>query len=152
MSGSCPKVGHSLPSQPDWSNLINHARARLALLGVLAFCTLGAVGAAPAGALTSYYNCVLKPSNTLCDGQANGSYDGQYSYDFNEAWYPGTWNGTVIACQVLIRTSDGYNLPGSSCLENATWFDYGVNTITVEANIKQISGGNHSINGRAVAN
>jgi hypothetical protein len=131
---------------------MKNARARLALLGVLALSALGAASASPAEALDSYYNCVLKPSNSWCDGQANGSYDGQYSYDYNEAWYPGAWDGTVTACQRLIRTSDSFVLTGSSCAANTSYSNYTGNTITVEANIKQISGGDHSINGHAIAN
>jgi len=131
---------------------MKNARARLALACLLALGALGAASATPASALTSYYNCVLKPSNLWCDGQANGSYDGQYSFDYNEAWYPGTWDGSVTACQMLLRTSDGYVLPGSSCNANSTTQNYTGNTITVEANIKQISGGDHSINGQAIAN
>jgi hypothetical protein len=107
--------------------------------------------ATPASAFTSYYNCVLKPSNSWCDGQANGSYDGQYSYDYNEGWYPGTWDGSVTACQMLLITSSGTQLGGASCAANYTSNDYGTNNTTVEANVKQISGGDHSINGMAVA-
>jgi hypothetical protein len=127
------------------------ARARLVLLGVLAFSILGAGSATPADALISYYNCTLKPSNLWCDGQANGSYDGQYSYDWQEGWYPGTWDGSVTACQMLLVTSTSAQLTGGSCAPNSTANGYGTNTTTVEANVKQISGGDHSINGHAEA-
>ena len=130
---------------------MKNARARLALLGVLAFCACGAASAAPASAFTSYYNCVLKPTYTWCDGQANGSYDGQATYDYNEAWYPGTWDGTVTACQVLVHTPTNNTLVGASCAGNWTATDYGANYTMVEADVLQISGGNHSINGMAIA-
>lgn len=117
--------------------------------------SLGVLLAVPAtsSALEGYYNCVLKPSNQWCDGQANGSYDGLHSWDFNEGWYPGLWNGTVTACQRLYKPSDGTTLAGNSCSANWTWNSYGTQTcICLRAEVKQISGGNHSINGRAVAN
>lgn len=129
---------------------MTNARVGLALLSMLAFCAIGAMAAAPAQAYTSYYNCVLKPSNVWCDGRANGSYDGLNSWDYNEGWYPGTWDGTVTACQRLYKPSDGTVLTGSSCGLNYTSHDYGTITCSCwEANVKQISGGNHSINGMA---
>jgi hypothetical protein len=104
-----------------------------------------------AGALDGYYNCELKPSNVWCDGQANGTYDGIHSWDFNESWYPGAWDGTVTACQQLYRPSNGTSLTGG-CSANWSATDYGTNTcICYEAEAKQISGGSHSINGHAIA-
>ncbi len=131
---------------------MTNARARLALLGVLAFCALGAAAATPAGAFVGYYNCVSKPSNQWCDGRANGTYDGQHSWDYNEGWYPGTWNNTVTACQRVYRPSNGTQLSGASCSYNYTATDYGNQTcICFDAEVKQISAGNHSINGMADA-
>jgi len=129
---------------------MTNARARLALLGVLVFSIIGASAPAQADALVGYYNCVMKPSNVWCDGQANGSYDGIDDWDYNEGWYPGAWDGTVTACQRLYRPSDGVTALSSSCDVNYTSTDYGnVTCACWEANVKQISGGDHSINGAA---
>jgi hypothetical protein len=126
-------------------------RARLALLGVIAAgMAAGAVVPSQASAAISYYNCVLKPSNQWCDGRANGSYDGQNSWDYNEGWYPGAWDNTVTACQRVWKPSSGGVLAGSSCAFNRTWHDYGnVQCACYDAEVKQISGGPHSINGYA---
>jgi hypothetical protein len=112
-----------------------------------------ATSGSPVLAYESYYNCELKPSGQWCDGRANGSYDGLNSWDYNEAWYPGTWNGTVTACQRLYKPSDGTTLTGNSCQANWTAYDYGAVTCSCyEAEAKQISGGAHSIWGYAIAN
>jgi hypothetical protein len=127
------------------------ARRRLALLGVvLASVVAGAVVPSQASAVLSYYNCVLKPVNQWCDGRANGSYDGQNSWDYNEGWYPGAWDNTVTACQRVWKPSSGGVLGGASCAFNVTWNDYGdVQCTCYDAEVKQQSGGPHSINGRA---
>jgi hypothetical protein len=114
---------------------------------------MGAIRPQPADALDGYYNCTLKPAYAWCDGRANGTYDGVHSWDYNEGWYPGTWDGSVTACQHLIRPSDGSVLGGSSCNANYAWANYGTNTcVCYDAEVMQISGGPHSINGHAVAN
>jgi hypothetical protein len=129
---------------------MKNARARLALLSVLAFSAIAAAVPAAADAYVSYYDCYLKPSNVWCDGRANGSFDQIDDYDYNEGWYPGTWDGTVTACQRLYKTSDGSVLGGSNCAANYTAYDYGtVTCVCYEANVKQISGGDHSIHGMA---
>jgi hypothetical protein len=126
-------------------------------LGALAaLCTLlvvggvSAVAAPPANAFVSYYNCVLKPVGEWCDGRANGSYDGQHSWDFNQTWYPGPADGTVTACQRVWKPSTGGVLNGSSCAANVTWNSYGnVQCACYDAEGRQYSGGPHSINGYA---
>lgn len=128
------------------------AKARLALFAVLAVGVLGAVVPASASAFAGYYNCVLKPSNQWCDGRANLSFDGLHSWDYNEGWYPGAWDGSVTACQRLYKLSTGTQLAGSSCGANYTNNYYGNQTcVCLEAEVKQISGGPHSINGYADA-
>jgi hypothetical protein len=103
-----------------------------------------------ASAFDSYYNCVLKPVNQWCDGRANGSYDGQNSWDFNQTWYPGAWDGTVTACQHVWKPSTGGVLAGASCDSNVTQNDYGdVQCVCYDAEAMQQSGGPHSINGYA---
>ena len=103
----------------------------------------------PAQALISYYNCVLKPSNQWCDGRANGSFDALHSWDWNEGWYPGTWDGTVIACQRVWRPSDGTEL-AQSCAPDWTAASYGNQACAcLEAEVKQVSAGPHSIQGYA---
>jgi len=110
----------------------------------------------PAGAsasLEGYYNCLLKPSGQWCDGQGNGTYDGLHSWDFNEGWYPGTWDNSVTACQRLYKPSDGSVLAGATCNPNYASNVYGtVTCVCYRAEVRQISGGPHSINGHAVAN
>jgi hypothetical protein len=131
---------------------MTNARARLALLCALACLVTGAAVPAQANAVVSYYNCVMKPSNVWCDGRANGSFDAIDDYDYNEGWYPGAWDGSVTACQRLYDPPTGTTLGGSSCAANFSATDYGTITANWEANVKQISGGNHSINGAANTN
>jgi hypothetical protein len=127
------------------------ARARLALLAVVVVGAIGAVAPASATAFVGYYNCVLKPSNQWCDGRANGTYDGLHSWDWNEGWYPGAWDGSVTACERVWRPSTG-GILGSSCHVNYVDHYYGnVSCVCYEANVKQVSGGPHSINGYADA-
>ena len=129
---------------------MTNARARLALLCVLAFVAMTAALPAGADAYVSYYDCYLKPSNVWCDARANGSFDQIDDYDYNEGWYPGTWDNTVQACQRLYKPSDGSTMGGSGCAYNYTSTDYGtVTCVCWEANVKQISGGDHSIHGMA---
>ncbi|HYI99170.1 MAG TPA: hypothetical protein VEX36_05755 [Thermoleophilaceae bacterium] len=124
------------------------AKARFGLLALLILGAIGAFAPAQASAFVSYYDCVLKPSNQWCDGRANGSYDGLNSWDYNQGWYPGA-SGVVTACQRIWRPSTGGVL-GSSCGADFTFGYYGnVTCICYEAEVKQISGGNHSINGYA---
>jgi hypothetical protein len=132
---------------------MTNARARLALLCVLAFVAMTAAIPAGADAYVSYYDCYMKASNSWCDGKANGSFDQIDDYDYNEGWYPGPWDNTVQACQRLLRTTDGVTMGGTSCQFNYTSNYYGALTcVCYEANAKQISGGNHSINGMADSN
>jgi hypothetical protein len=128
------------------------SKARTALLFALAACSLAAAVPAQADAFVGYYNCVLKPSNQWCDGRANSTYDGEHSWDYNEGWYPGAWDGSVTACQRIWNPDTSYQYPGSSCDANYTSNYYGVITcVCYDAEVKQISGGNHSINGMADA-
>lgn len=128
------------------------ARTRLLLCAVLAAGALSAVAPSSASAVyESYYNCVLKPSGQWCDGQANGSYDGIHSYDSNYVWYPGEWDGSVLACQRVRNPSTGFVL-GNGCGYNFIAAYYGtVTCVCYEAEAKQVSGGPHSINGYATA-
>ncbi len=123
------------------------------LLALLAFAALGAVAPTQANAFVSYYNCVLKPSNQWCDGRANGSFDGQHSWDYNYGEYPGAWNNTVYVCEHVWKPSSGNELGGGgTCAYNWTNKYYGdVQCACYEAEVKQISGGPHSVNGLADA-
>jgi hypothetical protein len=128
------------------------AKARLALLAVTIASAIAAVAPSSASAFVGFYNCTLKPSGQWCDGRANGTYDGLHSWDYNEGWYPGTWNNLVTACQRLWRPSTGVVLLGWSCSLNSTATYYGAQTcVCFEANVLQYSGGPHSINGEADA-
>jgi hypothetical protein len=126
-------------------------RARVAISLVLTSLAL-LLAPTTSHAFVSYYNCVLKPAWQWCDGRANGSYDGQHSWDYNRGEYPGPWDGTVTACQRVWKPSSGNELAGASCRANYTWNYYGdVQCICYEAEVRQISGGPHSINGYADA-
>jgi len=123
--------------------------ARAALLLVVLLGTSRALAPAEAQAFDSYYYCSLKPSNQWCDGRANGTYDGLNSWDWQEGWYPGTWDNTVTACQHVWKPADGSEL-GSSCAYNYTSHIFGNITCSCyEAEVKQISGGPHTIYGHA---
>jgi hypothetical protein len=127
---------------------MKHARARLALLVLLVVTVVGILVPAQASALTSFYNCVNKPSHVWCDGKANGSYDGLHSWDYNEAWNPG--GGSFTVCQGLYRPATGVWLSGISCDTNWTSTYYGsITCACYEANIHQQSGSPQSINGFA---
>ena len=127
---------------------MTHARARLALLALVACAAVGVLVPAQASGLVSYYNCVNKPHDQWCDGKANGSYDGQHSWDYNEAWNPG--GGTFTVCQGLWKPSTGTWLANRTCGANWIGRYYGVQTCAcLEANIKQQSGSPKSINGFA---
>jgi hypothetical protein len=111
--------------------------------------TIGLATASSAGAFETYYGCTLKPSNQWCDGRANGSFDGLGSWDWQEVWYPGTWDNTVTVCERLYRPSTG-QVWGGVCKTNYVLVSYGTNTCACwEANAKQISGGPHSVQGHA---
>ncbi len=126
--------------------------ALVALCALLAITATNVVAVTPASAYTGTYNCVLKPVGQWCDGRANGTYDGEHSWDFNQGWYPGAWDGTVTACQRVWKPSTGGVLNGSSCAANATWTSYGnVQCVCYDAEVRQYSGGPHSINGYADA-
>jgi hypothetical protein len=127
---------------------MTHARARFALLALVAVVAVGVLVPAQASALTSNYNCVNKPHNQWCDGKANGSYDGQHSWDYNEAWNPG--GGSFTVCQGLWKPSAGIWLANITCGGNWIGRYYGVQTCAcLEANILQQSGSPKSINGFA---
>jgi hypothetical protein len=120
-----------------------------AVLLTLFFVAVGSIAPSTASALDSYFNCVLKPSGQWCDGKANGTYDGLHSWDYVEAWYPGTWDGSVTACEHNIYTS-GAVVAAGTCAANWTSTYYGAQTcVCLEAEVRQYSGGDHSINGYA---
>lgn len=129
---------------------MTHARARLALLALSAAGVLGVFVPAQASAFTSYYNCVNKPSHQWCDGRANGSYDGQHSWDYNEAWNPG--GGSFTVCQGVYKPSTGNWLDYPTCFTNWISRYYGDVTCTCyDAEVQQQSGSPKSINGFADA-
>lgn len=129
---------------------MTYAKARFALLAVLALGAVGALVPAQASAVVSYYDCVLKPVGDWCDGRANGSFDGLNSWDYNYGWYPGAWDGSVVICQQVYKPATGLPLAGGSCHENYADADYGnVQCVCYEAEVRQYSGGPHSVNGFA---
>jgi hypothetical protein len=127
-------------------------RVRLTLLATFVVAGGATAVPAPAGAFVSYYDCYLKPSGQWCDGRANGTYDGTHSWDYNKGSYPGAWDGTVTACQRLYRPSNGTTLSGDSCGLNVSSNYYGnITCVCYDAEVRQYSGGPHSIDGYADA-
>lgn len=128
-------------------------RGRRLLLAVAVAVVFSALAPATGSAFTGYYNCVLKPVGQWCDGQANGTYDGLHSYDYNEGWYPGSWNNTVTSCEHVWRPATGAELGiGETCAYNWISHYYGtVSCVCYEAEVRQYSGGPHSINGMGEA-
>jgi hypothetical protein len=122
---------------------------RLAVALVLALAAVGS-GAPSASALESYYYCSLKPVGSWCDGKANGTYDGLNGWDYTEAWYPGDWDNTVTACEHVINPSNGTEIGGGgNCDLNWTSHYYGAISGSYEAEVRQYSGGPHTIYGYA---
>ncbi len=125
------------------------AKARLALLVVLAAAALGTLVPASASAFVSYYNCVAKPANQWCDGRANGSFDGLHSWDYNQGWVP---VGGSTVCQQVWKPSTGGYLPGASCGWNVTSNYYGaVACVCYEAEVKHTNAIPQNVNGFADA-
>lgn len=121
----------------------------VALVGAVACaCALSLLGNATAVAFESYYNCVNKPSNLWCDGRANGSFDGLSSWDYNEAWNPGT--GSLPVCERVWKPSSGGVLGTPGCGYNWIAHYYGnVQCSCYEANVEHLASGNRNINGYA---
>lgn len=128
---------------------MTHARARLALLALLACTALGVLVPSQASALLSYYNCVNKPAYQWCDGRANGSFDGLHSWDYNQAYNPGS--GTFVVCEQLYKPSTDTWLGGSpACSDNYVGRYYGVQTCAcLEANVYHRASSSKSISGFA---
>ena len=125
-------------------------RVRLALAALVVVGGVGIVVPAQADAFVSYYDCVNKASGAWCDGRANGSYDGQHSWDYNQGWNPG--GGTIWICQRVYHPSSGTSLAGQGCAYNWTSHLYGnVQCVCYDAEVQQSSGGAASVNGFADA-
>jgi hypothetical protein len=129
---------------------MTHARARFALLAAVGVGAASALAPASAGAFASYYNCVNKASGQWCDGRANGSYDGQHSWDWNQATHPYGW--PVDVCQRLINPSTGYVPAGTGCAEDYAHNYYGdVTCVCYDAEVRHLGSGPASVNGFADA-
>lgn len=129
---------------------MTHAKARLAVLALFAVSAVGIVVPTQASAFVSYYNCVNKPSHDWCDGQANGTYDGQHSWDYNSGTNPG--GGSFYVCQGVYHPSSGTWLTGHGCGLNWTTHVYGnIQCACYDAKVAQTSGSAQSINGFADA-
>jgi hypothetical protein len=125
------------------------AKARLALLVVLAAGVLGALVPTSASAFVSYYSCVNKPAQQWCDGRANGSFDGMHSWDFNQGW---VIIGGSTVCQQVWKPSSADYLNGSSCGWGAASHYYGnVQCVCYEAEVKHTSALPQNLNGFADA-
>jgi hypothetical protein len=127
---------------------MKHARARLATLALAAVCVAGVAAPSQASAAYSYFNCISKPSGQWCDGRANGSYDGENSWDYVEGWF--ALGGNAQICQRVYKPSTGNWLVGDSCSAGFVAQDYGdVQCVCYDAEVRQNSGGALSINGYA---
>lgn len=127
-------------------------KTRVALLCALATIATGAIAPTQADAFVSYYNCTLKPVGLWCDGRANGSFDGLHSWDFNEGWYDGSWDSSVLVCEHVWKPASGNELQGATCDYNHVAHYYGnVQCACYEAEVRQYSTGNRSISGYADA-
>lgn len=127
-------------------------RRHFVAIGIFVAGALSAALPAATLAYDSYYSCTLKPVGVWCDGRANGTYDGQHSYDYNAGWYSGPWDNTVTACQRLYRPSTGATRSGSSCGLNYSENYYGpTSCICYDAEARQYSGGPHSVEGHGQA-
>lgn len=126
---------------------MTHAKARFAVLALIAAGAVGIVAPTQASAFVSYYNCVNKPSLEWCDGQANGSYDGQHSWDYNSGS-----GGSFYVCQGVYHPSSGTWLTGHGCDLSWTSHYYGdVQCACYDAKVAQTSGSPQSIDGFADA-
>lgn len=126
-----------------------NAKARLAVLASIAVSVVGIAVPTQATAFVSYYNCVNKPSVEWCDGQANGSYDGQHSWDYNAASSVG---GSFNVCQGVYHPASGTWLAGHGCAMDWANNYYGnVQCACYVAKVAQTSGSPQSINGFADA-
>jgi hypothetical protein len=129
---------------------MRHARVRVAVLALIVVGAVGIVVPTQASALSSYYNCVNKPNLEWCDGRANGTYDGQHSWDYNEGWHPG--GGSFYVCQGIYKPSTGGWLDGHSCgLDGVSHYYGNVMCACYDAKVAQTSGSAQSINGFADA-
>ena len=125
-------------------------KVRSALAALIAIAVVGVVAPAQADAFVSYYNCVNKASGAWCDGRANGSYDGQHSWDYNQASNPG--GGSITVCQRVYHPSTGTWLSGDGCGTNWASNIYGnVQCVCYDAEVRQLSGAAASVNGFADA-
>jgi hypothetical protein len=133
---------------------MTHVRARFALLAAMAAAFLAAMVPALAEAAPSYYNCASKPPWALCDGRANGTFDGIDDYDYNRATYTG--GGAVIVCQGLLHHSSSTWLPMPNCSSGSNnYIDYYYGNITCvcyEANVSHATDGNYTLYGFADPN
>jgi hypothetical protein len=129
---------------------MTHGRARLAVLALFAMCAVAVVVPAQANAFVSYYSCFNKPNLEWCDGRANGTYDGQHSWDYNSA--SNQTGGSFYVCQGVYKPSSGNWLAGHGCGLDWTSHIYGdVQCTCYDAEIAQASGTSQSINGFADA-
>ncbi|HEX2160834.1 MAG TPA: hypothetical protein VHF88_03340 [Thermoleophilaceae bacterium] len=128
---------------------MRHAKAWRATLAVAAVSALGMAVPAQASAFTSWYSCVSKPSGQWCDGRANGTYDGQHSWDYNSG---APTSGSFYVCQQVYHPASGTSLAGSSCGLDFVSHVYGnVTCVCYDAEVAQTSGSPQSINGFADA-
>lgn len=129
---------------------MTHLTVRSVLAGLLVVGAIGIAVPAQAGAFVSYYNCVNKASGQWCDGRANGSYDGEHSWDYNQGWNPG--GGSIWICQRVYKPSTGGTLSGDGCGWNSATHIYGnVTCVCYDAEVAQSSGSPASVNGFADA-
>lgn len=125
-----------------------HARVRLALLALVVV-ACGAVAPSQASAAVSWFTCDSQPSHQWCNGQGNGSFDGEDSWNYVEGWN-NSGGGLFWVCQRVYKPSTGTWLTGDGCGQNWTGHYYGnVVCVCYEAQVQQTSGSAKSIGGYA---
>jgi hypothetical protein len=127
---------------------MTRARAWRALLALIIVSAVGITVPTQASALVSFFSCSNKPNLEWCDGKANGTYDGQHSWDYIQGWHAA--GGSFFVCQGIYRPATGGWLPGHSCDVDVVIFNYGnITCACYEAKVAQTSGSAQTLYGYA---
>lgn len=127
---------------------MRQARARLVLLALVVTGVASGMVPAQAGANYTFFSCTDLASGTWCDGRPNGSYDGEDSWDYAEAW--DVSGNTVEVCQRVYKPSTSGYLAGNSCANDYVSHYYGnVICVCYDAQVRQNAGSPYTTNGFA---
>ena len=127
---------------------MTQARVRLVLIALAALSLAGVAVPAQAGANFTFFSCTDQASGSWCDGRANGSYDGEDSWDYVEGWDVSV--NSVEVCQRVYKPSTGNWIVGTSCDDDWVNHYYGnVVCVCYDAQVRQLNGSPYTINGFA---